>query len=205
MLFRSGATHSYFGREDWSRLAPGLKSVDDATLIRSRLLAAFEQAEASVEAAERTRLLTFVIVGGGQAGYQTAASLRSEGYTEPIAILGDEAGVPYQRPPLSKALLLGKQDPDRLALRPANWYADRAVQWIPDTRVHSIDRSTRTVLAESGARFAYDHLVLATGAEPIVPPLPGLDRPEVRTLRTVPDADVLVQMLADGEIGRAHV
>ena len=105
-----------------------------------------------------------VIVGGGQAGYQTAASLRSEGYTEPIAIIGDEAGVPYQRPPLSKALLLGKQAPDRLALRPANWYVDRAVQWIPDTRVHSIDRSTRTVLAESGARFPYDYLVLATGA-----------------------------------------
>ncbi len=75
LVLATGATHSYFGREDWSRLAPGLKSVDDATLIRSRLLAAFEQAEASVEAAERTRLLTFVIVGGGPTGVELAGAL----------------------------------------------------------------------------------------------------------------------------------
>ncbi len=51
-----------------------------------------------------------VIIGGGQAGFQTAASLRAEGFEEPITIVGEEPGVPYQRPPLSKGFLLGKQE-----------------------------------------------------------------------------------------------
>ena len=54
-----------------------------------------------------------VIVGGGQAGYQTAASLRTEGYDGPVFLIGEESGAPYQRPPLSKAFVLGKQDRDR--------------------------------------------------------------------------------------------
>jgi len=75
LIVATGAAHSYFGHEDWAKFAPGLKSVDDATLIRSRLLTAFEQAEASVDMEERARLLTFVIVGGGPTGVELAGAI----------------------------------------------------------------------------------------------------------------------------------
>ncbi|WP_363349928.1 NAD(P)/FAD-dependent oxidoreductase [Methylocystis echinoides] len=75
LIIATGAAHSYFGHDDWARLAPGLKSIDDATLIRSRLLAAFEQAEASVDPLARARLLTFVIVGGGPTGVELAGAI----------------------------------------------------------------------------------------------------------------------------------
>jgi NADH:ubiquinone reductase (H+-translocating) len=75
LVVATGATHSYFGHEDWAQAAPGLKSVDDATLIRRRLLTAFEQAEASVDAQERARLLTFIIVGGGPTGVELAGAI----------------------------------------------------------------------------------------------------------------------------------
>lgn len=64
---------------------------------------------------------TVVIVGAGQAGYQTAASLRQKGFTGTITLVNGEAGLPYQRPPLSKAYLLGKLDASRLPLRQGSW------------------------------------------------------------------------------------
>jgi NADH:ubiquinone reductase (H+-translocating) len=75
LIVASGATHSYFGHEEWATLAPGLKSVDDATSIRRRLLLAFERAEASVTPEERARELTFVIVGGGPTGVELAGAI----------------------------------------------------------------------------------------------------------------------------------
>jgi NADH:ubiquinone reductase (H+-translocating) len=75
LVVATGAAHSYFGHDDWAKAAPGLKSVDDATLTRSRLLTAFEKAEASVDAGERARLLTFVIVGGGPTGVELAGAI----------------------------------------------------------------------------------------------------------------------------------
>ncbi|MGJ0506391.1 MAG: NAD(P)/FAD-dependent oxidoreductase [Methylocystis sp.] len=75
LVVATGATHSYFGHESWARLAPGLKSVEDATHIRRRLLTAFEQAEATCDENERARLLTFVIVGGGPTGVELAGAI----------------------------------------------------------------------------------------------------------------------------------
>ncbi len=75
LVVATGAAHSYFGHENWAKIAPGLKSINDATLIRSKLLLAFEQAEASVDREERERLLTFVIVGGGPTGVELAGAL----------------------------------------------------------------------------------------------------------------------------------
>ncbi|WP_442754861.1 NAD(P)/FAD-dependent oxidoreductase [Methylocystis sp. JAN1] len=75
LIVATGAAHSYFGHEEWAKSAPGLKSVNDATLIRSRLLTAFERAEASADTEERARLLTFVIVGGGPTGVELAGAI----------------------------------------------------------------------------------------------------------------------------------
>lgn len=75
LVVATGARHSYFGHEDWADTAPGLKSIDDATLIRRRILTAFEQAEMTADPAERARLLRFVIVGGGATGVELAGTI----------------------------------------------------------------------------------------------------------------------------------
>src|SRR5689334_25249206 len=81
-----------------------------------------------------------VIIGGGQGGFQTAASLRAEGYQERITLIGDEAGVPYQRPPLSKGFLLGKQEQRHAELRPAAFYQTQNIDLVSGKRVTAIDR-----------------------------------------------------------------
>jgi NADH:quinone reductase (non-electrogenic) len=75
LVLATGATHSYFGHDDWSAFAPGLKRIEDATEIRRRMLLAFEQAELSDSEAEQKKLLTFVIIGGGPTGVEMAGSM----------------------------------------------------------------------------------------------------------------------------------
>ena len=75
LVIATGATHSYFGHDEWAQFAPGLKRIEDATRIRRRILLAFEQAELAHEEAERQRLLTFVIVGGGATGVEMAGAI----------------------------------------------------------------------------------------------------------------------------------
>jgi NADH dehydrogenase len=75
LIVATGSTHSYFGHEEWEPLAPGLKSIDDATHIRRRILKAFEAAEMEDDAARRERLLKFVIVGGGPTGVELAGTI----------------------------------------------------------------------------------------------------------------------------------
>jgi NADH:quinone reductase (non-electrogenic) len=75
LVLATGATHSYFGHEEWAEVAPGLKRIEDATRIRRRILIAFEQAELTTDEAERRRLLTFAIVGGGPTGVEMAGAI----------------------------------------------------------------------------------------------------------------------------------
>jgi NADH dehydrogenase len=75
LIIATGATHSYFGHDEWAEVAPGLKRIEDATRIRRSILLAFEQAEVSSDEAERRRLLTFVIVGGGATGVEMAGAI----------------------------------------------------------------------------------------------------------------------------------
>jgi 3-phenylpropionate/trans-cinnamate dioxygenase ferredoxin reductase subunit len=109
-----------------------------------------------------------VIVGAGQAGFQVAASLRMEGYQEPIALVGEEPGLPYQRPPLSKGFMAGKQEIEGTLLRPMAFYESHRIDLLPGAKVTAIDRVTRSVsVASSGAAHRslhYDALVLAVGA-----------------------------------------
>ena len=75
LILATGARHAYFGHDEWEAAAPGLKKIEDATDIRRRILIAFELAETEKDAAERTRLLTFVIVGGGATGVEMAGAI----------------------------------------------------------------------------------------------------------------------------------
>src|ERR1700732_795597 len=104
-----------------------------------------------------------VIVGAGHAGFRVAASLRQHGLGEAIHMLNDEAHLPYQRPPLSKAYLKGEGRPDSLMFRPDRFYREQNIELI-EGRAVSIDRGARRLLLASGSSLDYGHLVLATGA-----------------------------------------
>ena len=130
-----------------------------------------------------------VIVGGGHAAGQLAASLRQEKFEGAITIIGDEPHPPYQRPPLSKAYLSGEQEIERVYLRPEKFYADRDIELLTGVTATAIDRDAKTVTTDDGRTLNWDHLVLATGSRVRKLPLPGADLDGVHYLRTVMDVD----------------
>lgn len=136
-----------------------------------------------------------IVVGSGQGGFQVAASLRDEGYPGPVTLIGDEPGLPYQRPPLSKAFLAGKAQPGQIELRPAGFYSDRNISVIAPNRVTGIDRASRRVTLASGATLGYEHLVLATGARARMPAVPGVELRGVLALRSHADAQAILARL----------
>lgn len=140
-------------------------------------------------------LASVVIVGAGQAGFQVAASLRQEGYDGTITLISDEPGLPYQRPPLSKAYLLGKISENALLFRPADFFVKQRIDLRHD-QATAIDRQNRRVLLASGEAVAYDHLVLATGAHNRPLPVPGAELQGVYGVKTKQDADALAPPLA---------
>lgn len=131
-----------------------------------------------------------LIVGAGHAGFQVAASLRQLGYKDRVAIINDEAHLPYQRPPLSKAYLKGTGGPETLMFRPQKFYDDQNIELISDHAV-SIDRAARKLKLASGAALDYGHLVLATGARNRLLDIPNASLPNVRYLRILDDSDDL--------------
>src|SRR5579863_8022292 len=137
-----------------------------------------------------------VIVGASHAGFQLAASLRQHGFEGAIALIGDEAVLPYQRPPLSKDYLDGKIGFDLLLMRPEAFYRDHRIDTLTGTRVSEIDRAGKTVRLASGERLGYGHLVLATGARNRVPALPGIDLDGVCYLRNLAETHELRDRLA---------
>lgn len=136
-----------------------------------------------------------VIAGAGQAGYQVAASLRQDGFVGSIVLVGDEPGVPYQRPPLSKAYLLGKIQAPALRFRPAEFYDEQRITRLHD-RIIAIDRNLRRATLAGCAALPFDHLVLALGARNRLPSVPGIELDGVQGIRTLADADALSPRLA---------
>jgi 3-phenylpropionate/trans-cinnamate dioxygenase ferredoxin reductase subunit len=136
-----------------------------------------------------------VIIGTGQGGFQLAASLRQEGYQSSVTMIGDEDCLPYQRPPLSKAYLKDGRV-ETVQLRPASFFERSRIDLIAPERAVGIDRISRNVETSTGRILPYEHLVLATGARNFVPPIPGLEAPNVYSLKTNVDADRLRDALA---------
>jgi 3-phenylpropionate/trans-cinnamate dioxygenase ferredoxin reductase subunit len=132
-----------------------------------------------------------VIIGAGQGGFQAAASLRDYGYDGSICIVGDEGVLPYQRPPLSKAYLLGEMSADRLSFRPRAFYDTRTISLILDDPAVSIDRAAGSVSLRSGASLPYEHLVLALGARNRTLPVEGADLDGVLYLRSMAESDAM--------------
>ncbi|MGE0097197.1 MAG: NAD(P)/FAD-dependent oxidoreductase [Hydrogenophaga sp.] len=143
-----------------------------------------------------------LIVGAGHAGSELAVAARQGGWTGRIVLLGEEAGVPYQRPPLSKAYLLGKTDVESLALRPATAYEAAGIERMQRARLVAIDRAARRVTLADGSVLAYDKLALCTGGRPRPLVCEGID-PEhppanLFYLRTLADADGMRAVLRPG-------
>lgn len=137
-----------------------------------------------------------VIIGAGQAGVQTAESLRAGGYAGRITLLGDEPHGPYHRPPLSKAWLAGEMDGAQLVMRAPEMLARKNIELRTEVKVASIDRAVKQVLLADGSALPYDGLVLATGSTPRSLPLPGGDAAGVHALRSRGDADAISARLA---------
>ena len=139
-----------------------------------------------------------VVVGAGQAAASCVARLRARGFDGAITLIGDEPVPPYQRPPLSKAYLLGQMDEARLYLRPESYYADNAITLRTGTRVTAIDRAARQVRMGETV-LGYDQLVLATGSVPrSLPAAIGGDLDGVFTVRTLADVDAMRPRFAPG-------
>ena len=142
-------------------------------------------------------MATFVIVGAGLAGAKAAETLRGEGFDGDIVLLGAEPERPYERPPLSKGLLLGKAERESAFVHPARWYADNRVDFRPGVTVTAIDPAAHAVTADGGA-VGYDKLLLTTGAAPRRIDLPGAELDGVYYLRTVGESERLRAAFATG-------
>ncbi|SAL34991.1 FAD-dependent pyridine nucleotide-disulfide oxidoreductase [Caballeronia arvi] len=136
---------------------------------------------------------SLVIVGASYAGVQLAAAARESGFDGRIVLIGDEPDAPYQRPPLSKGFLTGSLNEARLPLRSQAFFDEEKIEWMPSMRVTHIDRARREVELQSGARIAYDHLALTTGARVRKLDCPGATLDAVHYLRDLRDARRLAQ------------
>jgi 3-phenylpropionate/trans-cinnamate dioxygenase ferredoxin reductase subunit len=141
---------------------------------------------------------TFVIVGASLAGAKAAQTLREEGFAGRLVLIGEETQRPYERPPLSKGYLLGKQDKATIYVHDEGWYADNAVQLALGRRVTQLDLTAREIELDSGERVGYRRLLLATGAAPRRLNLPGSDLDGIHYLRRVEDCERLREALRRG-------
>ncbi|MCG6884276.1 MAG: FAD-dependent oxidoreductase [Silicimonas sp.] len=140
----------------------------------------------------------YVIIGGGQAAASLAEKLRAQGAEGPVIVIGDEPYPPYERPPLSKAYLLGEQTRERLFLRPEAIYAEKAITLKLGTPVSAVDPEAKTVTA-GGERVSYDHLAFTTGSVPIrLPASVGGDLAGVFTVRSLADIDAMAPRFTEG-------
>lgn len=138
------------------------------------------------------------IIGGGQAGAMAAAALRQQGFSGPLHLFSDEAHLPYERPPLSKAILLD-DNPQLQPVLPASWWQEHNVQLHLGVTLREIDRATHTLTLADGQTYRWTQLLLATGAA--ARPLPLLDALGERcfTLRHAADAERLRAVLQPGK------
>jgi len=140
-----------------------------------------------------------LIVGAGQAGLKAAETLRQKGYDGDLVLFGDEAFLPYQRPPLSKAYLKGEMDEERLFLRPDAYFETASVELRTRTSVAAVDPAARSIGLSDGTRLAYSALLLATGTRARRIPLEGAGLDGVFSLRTMADVAAIRDALAVAE------
>jgi 3-phenylpropionate/trans-cinnamate dioxygenase ferredoxin reductase subunit len=145
-----------------------------------------------------TETYALLAVGGGPAGLAAARAYRQEGGGGAVALVADEQRMPYRRPPLTKELLRGESDESALPLEPESWLREHDVDLVCGRAV-ALDAAGREVTLSGGRALRYRHCVMATGAEPVRPPVPGADDPAVRVLRTLDHLRELQARLRQGD------
>lgn len=146
---------------------------------------------------------TAIIIGAGHAGGELAIALRNEGWEGRILLLGEEAHLPYHRPPLSKAYLAGSVEKSSLSIRPQMAYDKANVEFIGSVRVSRIDRANQRLELADGSQLAYDKLAIATGGRPRPLSVPNAAVAErcanFHYLRTLDDVEQIRAQLAPGK------
>jgi 3-phenylpropionate/trans-cinnamate dioxygenase ferredoxin reductase component len=137
-----------------------------------------------------------VVIGAGLTAAHAVETLRESGFDGSIAIVGREPHPPYERPPLTKGFLTGADPIESAFPHDSDWYDAHKIRLLGDTSAVSIDRQARTVALDTGETLHYDHLLLATGATPRVPDLPGADT--AFYVRTIADSERLKEALEKG-------
>jgi 3-phenylpropionate/trans-cinnamate dioxygenase ferredoxin reductase subunit len=135
--------------------------------------------------------MSIVVIGAGQAGLQTIMSLRQTGCESAITLVGDEAFLPYQRPPLSKAYLSGNMERERLFLKPDEFFTDNNVTLKLDTSVESLDAAAKSVTLSNGETLSFEYAVIATGSRPRLLNVPGRELANIFDLRGMADIDAM--------------
>jgi NADPH-dependent 2,4-dienoyl-CoA reductase/sulfur reductase-like enzyme/nitrite reductase/ring-hydroxylating ferredoxin subunit len=149
--------------------------------------------------AEPSDARVFLIIGGGAAGNAAAEQLRRSGFRGKIVVISAVPETPVDRPNLSKDYLDGHAKPEWIPLRDADWYAARDIQLHLDTTVAGVDPAAHTVTLDNGATHSYDKLLLATGATPRKLNIPGADLVGVLALRSLGDAEAIIQAAQSGK------
>ncbi|MFO7618914.1 MAG: FAD-dependent oxidoreductase [Thermoplasmata archaeon] len=137
-----------------------------------------------------------LIVGGGIAGVTAAEAARKISQDAPILLIHDEPGLPYNRLNLT-LMIAGEVSPDEMEYKSLAWYDEKNIEHIHDS-VTGIDRASKTVTLKGAGKMDYGALILATGASPFVPPIPGIDKSGVSTLRTLAQARDIISNVRDG-------
>jgi 3-phenylpropionate/trans-cinnamate dioxygenase ferredoxin reductase component len=131
----------------------------------------------------------YVIVGASLAGAKAAQALREEGFDGTLILIGEESERPYERPPLSKGYLMGKDAREQIYVHPPQWYTEHDIDLRLGTTVTALDPAPHEVTLADGSHLGYAELLLATGSSPRRLPVPGADLDGVLYLRTVQDSD----------------
>lgn len=184
--------------------APGLNPLPcwrtehqgDKVFVREKLPATVRSARFTQHAASPPG--SVIIVGGGAAGNAAAETLRFCGYQGPVTMISAEDSLPSDRPNLSKDYLAGTAPEAWVPIRSEKFYQQQEISLLRDTRVTAIDARSGHVQLAAGKRLAYGALLLATGAEPVRPPIPGAQLPHVHYLRSIADSRGIIAAIEAG-------
>ena len=174
--------------------APALDPVSSwkVEISGGKLFVREKQPEKKVPAGSVRVPANVIIVGGGAAANAAAEMLRREGYSGGVTMISADNAVPYDRPNLSKDFLAGTATEDWIPLRSVDFYREREIELLLNTRVAAIDLREKSVILADGGRRKFDALLLATGAEPMRLKIPGTDSPHVCYLRSLSDCRAII-------------